>query len=165
MHNTFSLVMWHMIVFHVKEKYCPRHLQRKHNVSLSSGNAQRLQFIFEMTPMTRSCLFLWGRNIHLEMLSLFLSCYFNRERRVLNKWPFHWSTANSGSNYNIFTPTAHHNGRLYSVSTAEHQIFQLKKYLTSHLWWLSSYARFNFLSLLDLKATYVDSKKKRKSDA
>lgn len=93
---------------------------------------------------------------------LFLSCYFNRERRVLNKWPFHWSTANSGSNYNIFTPTAHHNGRLYSVSTAEHQIFQLKKYLTRHLWWLSSYARFNFLSLRDLKATYVDGTAKKK---
>lgn len=47
------------------------------------------------------------------------------------KYSQHWIKL-----YNVFTPTAHHNDRLYSVSTTEYQIPQLQKYLTSHLWWL-----------------------------
>lgn len=58
--------------------------------------------------------------------------------------------------YNIFTPTARHNDRLYLVSTTEYQTLEQQKYLTSHLWWLSSWAKFNVLSLLDQKPLRIN---------
>lgn len=60
--------------------------------------------------------------------------------------------------YNIFTPTACHNGLLYSVSTAECQILQPQlKYLTTRLWWLLSHARSDVLSLFDLKTLQINN--------
>lgn len=60
--------------------------------------------------------------------------------------------------YNIFTPTACHNGLLYSVSAAEYQILQPQlKYLTTRLWWLLSHARPNVLSLFDQKTLQINN--------
>lgn len=58
--------------------------------------------------------------------------------------------------YNIFTPTARHNDRLYLVSTTEYRTLEQQKYLTSHLWWLSSWAKLNVLSLLDQKPLRIN---------
>ena len=59
--------------------------------------------------------------------------------------------------YNIFfTPTARHNDRLYLISTAENQILERQKYLTSHLWLFSSWAKLNVL-LLDQKPLRINS--------